>query len=380
MDRMEFTKPSGKLIPYKDKSRCFIPNILPVEIKYDLELAKLLEDATLALGKLDAVAKSSLDWKLFIKPYITKEAVLSSKIEGTRSSLSDLLIADAREIKDESGRGDLQEVMNYIVALNKGIEFIAKSKKIDLDLVLKLNEFLLKNVRGTNKEVGVLRSRQNWIGPSGPIEYATYVPPPADTLNDLMLNLLEYIKSDRNPELIKLALFHYQFEAIHPFVDGNGRVGRLLVILYLMNKQILSAPLLYVSEYFEGRRDEYYQFLLKVSAESDYESWIKFFLKGIAIQANEARLRAEVILKYINVKGNAIKKKYHASTFLVFQSLASNPYTTISKAASLAGVSYPAAKRAIENLVNEGVIDKMEDEHRIRKQMFVSKQILNFFK
>ena len=380
MDRTPFSKPSGKLAPYRDGIQCFIPDVLPVEIKYDLEMAKLLEEATLALGRLDVVAKSSLDWKLFVKPYITKEAVLSSKIEGTRSTLSDLLIAEAREIKGENDRGDLQEVMNYILALNGGIEYIRKSKKIDLELILKLNGFLLQNVRGTNKEVGVLRSRQNWIGPSGPIEYATYVPPPANVLNDLLNNLLDYINTDKSPELVKLALFHYQFEAIHPFVDGNGRVGRLLLILYLMSKQILTAPLLYASEYFEGRRDEYYQLLLKVSAESDYEAWIKFFLKGIAVQAGEASSRAEAILKFIRVRGGAIKKKYHASTFLAFQSLASNPYTTISKTASLAGISYPAAKRAVENLIKEGVIEKIEDKDRIRKQMFVSRQILDFFK
>src|SRR5260221_13935397 len=256
----------------------------------------LLSTADRALGELSGVGKRLREPRMFIRPYLRREAVLSSRIEGTQSSLSDLLLFEAEGVPHDTG--DAREVLNYVHALERGIARLPKLP-VSLRLVLEMHAVLMKGVRGEKSTPGTFRTTQNWIGPHGtPIERAVFVPPPPAALAGALDDWEKYAhEEDETPPLIRCALMHYQFETIHPFADGNGRLGRLLMPLFLIESGCLSQPLLYLSAYFEQRRAAYYGALSEGRPSGDLKPWIRLFLDATAVQAVDAARRAAELTK-----------------------------------------------------------------------------------
>jgi len=353
MDKSDFVNPLGQIKTIKTKEKVyeiFIPELLPVTIEYDSKIIKKIERANNLLGNLSGLIKNLPNPDLFIKPYIKKEAVLSSKIEGTRTSLSDLFKSDL----DNKQTEDLKEVQNYLSALDFGINKI-KDDKIDLPLILNLNKILLTEVRGHNKEPGRIRILQNWIGESDKsIEESTYTPPNPESVLELLENLTEYINNYLDtPDVIKSAIIHYQFEAIHPFCDGNGRVGRLLIILYLCKTKLLDVPVLPISEYFEQRKPKYYELLLNVSKKSELNNWIDFYLTAVIDQTQETITKLNKLLEYRKQKISYLKdNKVNAKVLTLFDQLFVNPYINVNLAKKIITVNnYNTTNRIIQKLV-----------------------------
>lgn len=354
MNKLDFVNPLGKIKTIKTKEKVyeiFIPELLPVTIEYDSKIIKKIEHANNLLGNLSGLIKNLPNPDLFIKPHIKKEAVLSSKIEGTRTSLSDLFKSDL----DNKQTGDLKEVQNYLSALDFGINRI-KSDKIDLPLILNLNKILLTEVRGHNKEPGRIRVVQNWIGESDTsIEESTYTPPDPESVLELLDNLTEYINNYFDtPDIVKSAIIHYQFEAIHPFCDGNGRVGRLLIILYLCKTKLLEVPVLPISEYFEQRKSKYYELLLNVSKKGELNNWIDFYLTAVIDQTQETIAKLNKLLEYRKQKISYLNdNKVNAKVLTLFDQLFVNPYINVNLAKKVINVNnYNTTKRIIQKLVD----------------------------
>ena len=292
----------GYLLPQKSPGETFhvfVPADLPPSPPLDLDsnLFDLMEKANRALGRLDGISSILPEISLFLYFYIRKEAVLSSQIEGTQSSLSDLLLFESDEVPGVP-LDDVQEVSNYVSALNYGIAALRNGEPITLRLLRSIHNELLAKGRGNDKNPGEFRQSQNWVHGSRPGN-ALYVPPPPYEVNNLMNSLANFIhdRPDRTPALIKAALAHVQFETIHPFLDGNGRLGRLLITLMLCQEEAIREPLLYMSLYFRVNRDEYYRLLQKVRNEGDWEEWLAFFLTGVQTTADQAAGAAQQILK-----------------------------------------------------------------------------------
>lgn len=337
----------------------FTPKKMPSKINLSSKTLKKLEDATYALGNLNGVGHSIINPHLLIRPYLKKEAVWSSKIEGTRTSLSDVFLYEAK-VDAPAGEGkdtDLQEVINYINSTEYGLKEI-KTKNLDHNLILEIHKILLSGVRGASKDPGKIRINQNWIGPYGSsILEATFVPPAPEKLDELLEDLFTFL-NDKNelPDLLKIGLAHYQFEATHPFRDGNGRIGRLLITLYLCKKQKLGLPLLYISGYFEQNRSQYYDLLLNVSKKGDYESWLNFFLDAVITQSNDATQRILKLEDYSKIAKAKIMQKRNMLALKILDQLFINPFINIPFAERILGKRYPTAKRAVMALVNEGIL------------------------
>ena len=285
------SSPCGHLVLVPEGVNAFVPDPLPRELSPSMSLIHLLSEASRAVGTLAGVGETVPNPRLLIRPFVTQEAVLSSRIEGTNATMTDLF---RFEVSPRSRpKGDVREVANHISAFEIGLERL-NDLPLCLRLINEVHSRLMSGVRGHEKRPGELRMTQVWIGPQydTPIEEATYVPPPATLVRDLLLDW-ETFTNERSkmPPLIQCALMHYQFEAIHPYADGNGRIGRLLISLFLAERKILPLPLLYLSAYFERNRNEYYDQLFQLSASGDWEAWITFFLTGILEQADEALLR-----------------------------------------------------------------------------------------
>ncbi len=278
MDPKEFIRsPSGKCLDIPLGYCAFLPNPLPPRIRYDSKFVHRVSEARGLLGELSGTARLLRNPYLLIAPYVRREAVSSSRIEGTQASLSDLFFFEAAEA-DEPEVPDVREVRNYVQAMEHGIKVLA-DLPVSVRLVRQIHEILMQGVRGEHSAPGELRRTQNWIGPKGcALNDATYVPPPATEIRKALSDWEKYYHSDpTDPPLIQCALMHYQFEAIHPFLDGNGRIGRLLITFLLYERQILSQPLLYLSSFFEKNRDEYYERLLMVSKRGSWRGWFEFF-------------------------------------------------------------------------------------------------------
>ena len=390
MELSEFKNPSGKLLPIRmhdGEYHAFIPDKLPAKLSYDEELVRLLAEANFWLDKLDGAGAEvntilKENANLFIKPQLENEAAASSKIEGTLSDLDDVLKEQAgQEIADEQKRGDMRELMNYITAQNKGIALIKEQKPISLQLITDLHSILLHKTRGENANPGTIRAVQNFIShyknaPS--IEYSTYVPPPPEMIKELLENLFDYMEKSPEPLIVKIAIMHYQFEAIHPFLNGNGRIGRLLIILYLVRGKALYLPLLYMSDYFEKNRVAYYMHLLDVSKNSTYSDWLKFFLTGVVYQSKIVIGKISKLSEYYKEKGDALEK-YSKPTYVLFQQLFASYFITIQRASFLIKVTYPTAKMAVENLVKEGILEPV-GQGKTRNQLFVARSIRGIYK
>lgn len=377
MNERDFTKPAGKLVDACfGEYKYFLPEEPPKKIKINQETALLMSEAERKLGMLSGAGSLLPNPHILISPYLMKEAVLSSKIEGTQASFSDVLRFQAREGKEEKKGSDVREVTNYVKAVEYGLSKIQTSK-ISYDLIKEMHKILLEDVRGEDKDPGKFRDIQNWIGIRGAsIRSATYIPPAPEALTKPMHDFIDYLDRRDVPLLIQTALMHYHFEAMHPFRDGNGRIGRVLITLFLCKKKALLEPLLYLSVYFEKHRQEYYRRLLSVSQKSDYEGWIQFFLKGIKEQAEAAVNKAEKLtelrerfinkLLEINAVSNAIK-----SIDLLFI----NPFTTIPKIQRDLDTTFPTAKKAVDTLVKSGIIKEVTGKERYK--LFCATEILN---
>ena len=342
----------------------FVPHPLPPELRYEPAFIRTLSDADRALGELAGLGRTMPNPELLIGPFVRREAVLSSKIEGTQTNIADLYAYEAGQLylpgmqPSAPPEADVQEVFNYVVSLRYGLERL-ETLPISRRLIRELHERLMQGVRGEQATPGEFRTIQNWIGRSGAnLREAEYVPPPVREL-ELCLDALErYIHSDdETPPLIRIGQIHYQFEAIHPFRDGNGRIGRLLITLLLHHWKLLPAPLLYLSAYFERHRAEYYDRLLAVSERGEWNAWLTFFLRGVAEQSHDAISRAKR-LQDIQQQWRKQVTQARSSALLLrlVDSLFESPVLSIPQASKLLGVTYPSAQRNVERLVEAGIL------------------------
>ncbi len=352
---------------------CFEPKELPFDINYSPKLVKLISEASLSLGNLSEAGRNLPNPHLLIMPYLRKEAVLSSKIEGTKTTLSEVFIHDAEKKKGRRD-DDLQEVMNYVEALQLGLEEIKKDK-ISVDMVKNIHKILLKGVRGEDKDPGEFKKDLNWIGTSYDIMEAKFVPCGPESVERLMKNLVKYLNEyDKESPLLKVGISHYQFETIHPFRDGNGRLGRLLIILYLCQEQLIEQPLFYISAFFEKYRDDYDDLLKKTSTQGDLEGWLKFFLTGVKKQANDAVNRVEKMEELREKYRNILLDVSQSTTVhQILEFLFENPFITIPEIKDRLGCHYPKAKYNIEILVKAGILKEVIREKGER--LFIAEEI-----
>lgn len=344
-------------------------------------MTSLISEASIQLGNLSGIGKSIPNPSLLIGPYLKREAVLSSKIEGTQASVIDIFRFEAGEKSGENEREEkrVTEVVNYVHALDECLDAVKDGMPIDLRMIKNAHRRLMQGVRGQELKPGEFRTVQNWIGaPDARIEDATYVPPAPEYLNNLLTNLERFIASPpgRISVLVQCAMVHYMFEAIHPFSDGNGRIGRLLILLILAQRKVLDLPLLYISAYIERNKAQYYSLLLKVSQESAWEEWLRFFMLAVITQAQDAvgSIQRLMALKATYDQKLMAEKASGSMTRLV-DYLFSNPAITVTSAADYLGITYPPAKNAVENLMNMGILTEQNDKERGR--MFFAKDIMD---
>jgi len=372
VDSIAFKKPFGDLLKNDKGYLTFIPFRLPPEIKYDEILITMLNEANYQLGILNGLGKMIPNPHLLISPYLKREAVLSSKIEGTQVSIMDIYNFEAEgktDERDETTR--IVEVINYIKSLNECLDEVSKDNKIDIQMIKKAHQILMHNVREQELTPGEFRTIQNWIGPPGTkINNASYVPPPPEYITDLIQRLEDFINNPPGliPPIIQCAMIHYMFEAIHPFSDGNGRIGRLLISLFLIERKILDQPFLYLSAYIERYKEKYYSLLLAVSQNSEWIKWIKFFISGIIEQSKESILSIQKLIelkKKYDQKLNEEKATRNSSMLVDY--LFSNPIITISSAKGYLHMSYIGAKKVIDSLIKIGILEEYDERQRYKK-------------
>jgi Fic family protein len=374
LNREDFRAPSaGILIEAAGGHLALMTAPLPPDLVYDADLVLALSRADAALGELSGLVRW-MGSHLLIAPYLRREAVLSSRIEGIKVSLYDLLLA---EVEDErSADTDLKEVRQCVEALEHGIERL-RELPVSLRLVCELHERLMRGVRGGHATPGELRSWQNWIGlPGSTLATAPYVPPPPERLKETLSNWELFLQDrGRFPDLIQCALMHEQFEAIHPFLNGNGRVGRLLIPLFLIERGRLSQPVLYLSAYFEARRREYYEALQRVRTDGDWTGWLRFFLAGVEETAREAVSQAGRIMDLHESFRRRLCQKPNAVALL--DGLFANLFVTVSRAARLLNVSYPTARQTVAYLQGEGLLEEITG--RAWGRLYLARTILEMF-
>ena len=366
--------PTGKIVRTLTGYNAFLPNPLPPEITWNNQLINGLSRADHILGMLSREGSRLPNPHLLIRPFVIREAVLSSKIEGTQATLGEIL-ADQAGAHVKRTPDELQEVQNYIIALDYGIKRL-NNFPLSLRVIKEIHEILMQGVRGAHATPGEFRRSQNWIGrPGCTLMTAKYVPPTPEDLLDSLSKFESFLHDRSLPPLIHIALCHYQFEAIHPFLDGNGRIGRLLITLLLIEQKILPAPLLYLSAFFEATRDEYYKQLYNLSSQGTWQEWFLYFLDGITTQSLDVLSRAERIntsisdwqMKFGNSASGALQH--------IIKHFAVNPYLTIPKIAESLGLAYTTVQRAIEKLEHAGIIKQVSEGKRDR--VYCATQILN---
>jgi len=359
---------------YKSFQPEFINRIWEIE---NMELLSLLSKADRQLGRLDMYSEYIPNIDMFISMHVLKEATQSSKIEGTKTNIEEALL-DKEDI-DEEKRNDWEEVQNYITALNEAISALDKLP-FSSRLIRNTHEILLRGVRGKHKQPGTYRISQNWIGGAS-INDATFVPPVHTSINELMGDLENFAHNSELylPELLKIALIHYQFETIHPFLDGNGRVGRLLITLYLVEKGILKRPVLYLSDFFEKHRSLYYDNLSRAREKNDINQWIKFFLVGIIETAENGIETFDKILKLKKEVENSIQKLGTRSVHAlkVMDYLYQKPIIVAATVMELTNLSAPTAYKLLDNLESLGILKEVTGGKRKKIYRFV--EYLNLF-
>jgi Fic family protein len=375
----DFTKSTaGQCIRTPQDYWAFVPNPLPPKIDYPVSLVGLISDANRALGELAGVGRRLPNPHLLIAPYIRREALLSSRIEGTQATLDDLFLFEAVPSRGRL-EPDLRELINYIRAMEYGLKRL-EELPISCRLVREIHKYVVEGVRGSHATPGEFRTKQNWIGPPGcTLNEATLVPPPVQEMKDALSKWEKYLHSEPSePLLVQCALMHYQFEAIHPFVDGNGRVGRLLITFFLCERGYLPQPLLYLSAYFERNQDEYYDRLLRVSTVGDWHGWLEFFLGGVVTQAKEAvNWSVQLTDLHENYRRRLVGKRVPTGIHGIVDELFVNPYVTITAASKRWDVSYPTARSAIETLVRLNILEEVTGRRRDR--VYCARELLRIF-
>lgn len=367
-------KRAGTFVMQSGGYKAFIPALLPPDppIEYDDELQLLLSKADRNLARLDGITTVLPNADLFIAMYVKKEALLSSQIEGTQASLEGVLEFEA-DLTPREDVNEIKDVINYIKALNYGMERL-NELPMSLRLIREIHKNLLEGTRGANRNPGEFREFQNYIGaPGASINEAIFVPPPPDMVIPAMEELEKFFHRKYDiPPLVKIALIHAQFETIHPFLDGNGRVGRLLITFYLYWKGILSRPLLYLSFYLKKNRAQYYDLLMKVRKEGAWEDWIKFFLKGISETSQEAANTAREIIK---LKDELITKLYENSIASVYavkliDLLFEKPVISTKDVVERLKVSTVTANELVRRFVKIGILREITGKQRYKKYIF----------
>lgn len=373
--RRQTSQRAGVYITQPNRYQAFIPAELPPDppIKINDEIQVLLSRADRELGRLDGSIQTLPNPDLFVFMYIRKEAVLSSQIEGTQSSLQDVLAAEAKLFKPHPD-SDAFEVLNYIHAMNYGLVRL-KDLPVSTRLIKEIHEKLLYKVRGYHLTPGELRTSQNWIGPAGSmINDAIFVPPPPHEIPQLLSNLEKIIHyDDKLPLLIKIALIHAQFETIHPFLDGNGRVGRLLISFLLYHQKVLQKPVLYLSLYFKENRQKYYDLLQDIRDHGKWEEWIIFFLKGIVSVSRQATLTIREIQNLREAHRQLLVENLGRSGsngLKVHEALFSQPFVSVKDIRKLTQTSYPAANELIKRFESLGILIEVTGRKRNRVYLY----------
>ncbi len=369
----------------------WVPGALPPQFEFDAPLATVLGDAAGALGELAGAGSNLANANILLSPFLRKEAVLSSRIEGTQATIADLYafeaqlrlpgVADDEDENTRTRRGqprDVREVLNYVTALNRGIDAI-QHYPVSLALLRELHSHLMRGVRGRELTPGEFRDGQNLIGPPGAtLTTATYIPPPPVQMRDALQQFEEYARSD-DPllhRLVRLAAIHYQFEAIHPFNDGNGRVGRLLVSLLFVHWGLLPLPLLYLSAYLERNRVEYYERLQGVTERGEWSAWFSFFLQGVAIQAKDATTRAKRLFELRDsLQDRAASARAPGGAVMLAGRLIERPFITIALAQELLDVPYHNARRQVQRLKELGILSQVGT--RGHQDMYVAPDVMD---
>jgi len=370
---------SGNLQASAENYKFFMPTKVNDQWSWeDQEINNLLQNAAIKLGELNSFAKLVPNVDLFIQLHVTKEAVVSSRIEGTQTSMDEALMSEI-EVAPER-RDDWKEVQNYIEALNSAIKEL-DTLPISSRLLCKLHAILLSSVRGENKQPGEFRRSQNWIGGTNPSN-AEFVPPQHAYVGELMGDLENFIHNQhiQVPSLIRIAIAHYQFETIHPFLDGNGRIGRLLITLFLVDQQILTKPLLYLSTFFEKNKNTYYDKLTEVRTQNNMNLWIKYFLKGVTETSEKA---VDTLSQVLALKAKCETKitqefgRKANSANLLLQRLLVKPIVDVKQVQAITDSSYKASNDLVKDFIDVGFLKEMTGQSRNR--LFVFESYLNLF-
>jgi Fic family protein len=343
----------------------FLPPPLPPKFDWTPRLVRILSDADRLIGKLAGEGGRLPNPHILMRPFLRSEAVLSSRIEGTQATLGELLAVEAGAAVERSP-DDLREVGNYVAALEHGIARL-KEIPICVRLIRELHTKLMTGVRGHNAMPGEFRTIQNWIGrPGSTLQSATYIPPPPGEIAPCLASWETFLHRAETPPLVTIALAHYQFEAIHPFLDGNGRVGRLLITLFLIEQHILPTPLLYLSAFFEASRSDYYASLRAVSERGQWTDWLEYFLLGIARMSEDARSRATRLNDILAQWRIAMAGESTKTPLRLVEMLSANPFLTTNGVAAELKVTFHTAQRAIERLERAGIVRQTSDAKRNR--------------
>src|SRR5712671_3540854 len=357
MNPIDFTADSpGKLIPIPEGTSAFVPDVLPATVPLGPEAVQILAEASQALGLLQGLVQSLPSPQILVRPFVRREAELSSRIEGTYANQEELVLFEL-DRDTAADKPDVREVWNYVAAFEYGLKRL-QELPVSLRLIRELHSKLMKGVRGGDRQPGEFRTCQNYTGRKGqPITNARYVPPPPSEVPACLDAFEKAIHAEsKQPFLVSLALIHYQFEAIHPFEDGNGRIGRLLLPLLLVEKGILSHPLIQLSAYFEQHRGEYADLLLAVSKRNAWLEWIQFFRRGVAEQSKDAEIRCWRLLQLWQEYRSKIQKVNAPALGLkLVDHLFSQPLITVPLAQGLLQVTYRAAKNNLDKLVAEKI-------------------------
>ena len=363
---------AGRYVQQPSGYRAFYPASLPPDpaVEWDdINLNALLEAQT-SLARLDGITQFLPNPDLLVFMYIRAEAVLSSQIEGTQASLDDVLQAEAN-LQNPDVPNDVDEIINYIAALNYGLQRL-ESLPISLRLIRELHDVLMRDTRGSQRDPGEFRRSQNWIGPTGStLKNARYIPPPIPEMTNALDNLEKFIYNDQIniPPLVRIGLIHAQFETIHPFLDGNGRLGRLLITFLMYHYNLLRVPLLYLSYHFKLNRNEYYDRLQAVRERGDWEGWLRFFLEGVRFVADESALKARAVFELREADRQRISQhlgRRTAKALALHEHLLQQPYVTTKQVEKITNQAYSNANNLIAALVEQDILEPLAGRERDR--------------
>jgi Fic family protein len=380
MNPADFTQDKwGQVLRDPKGHWAFVPHPLPPKIESSWQLTTAISEADRALSELAGTGRNLPNPHLLIGPFIRREAVLSSRIEGTLTSLSDLFYFEAVGLprgSAERAAPDVQEVANYVAAMEYGLRRL-NELPMCLRLIREMHARLMHGVRGRQRRPGEFRNEHNWIGPNGcTVTDATFVPPPVAQMTEALNQFEKFLHNPPHlPPLVRMALVHYQFEAIHPFEDGNGRIGRLLISLLLCHEGLLHEPLLYLSAFFEQNRDEYYRLLLRVSQAGEWTEWLTFFLEGVAGQSRDAIWRATRLLELLQEYRDRVTLKGSSALLLgIVEHLFVTPFITIGAVSKRSGITHRAATLNVQKLVDAGILEEVTG--RRRNKVFLARRIV----